>query len=113
HSGNESLLYRETLSEMVRRHRIGQFDQTLAHVVDFGFGFIINSQQYGDGVPYGYGRYASPTTFGHGGSQSSQGFCDPENELVVAWLFNGRPGEGQHQRRARAFNEALYRDLGI
>jgi hypothetical protein len=27
-------------------------------------------------------------------------------------MFNGRPGEGAHQRRLRAFNEAVYRDLG-
>ena len=83
---------------MTSRHRVGQYDQTLGHIVDFGLGFIIDSNQYGaDTVPYGYGRYASPRTFGHGGAQSSQGYCDPENELVAAYLFNGRPGEGQHQ----------------
>jgi CubicO group peptidase (beta-lactamase class C family) len=108
------MLQPATVATMIDRHRSGCFDQTLMHVVDYGLGFIIDSNRYGaDTVPYGYGRYCSPSTFGHGGAQSSQGYCDPEHGLVVAYVFNGRPGEGQHQRRARTFNEAVYADLGI
>jgi CubicO group peptidase (beta-lactamase class C family) len=104
----------DTVSLMVSRHRTGQFDLTLQHIIDFGLGVIINSNQYGaDTVPYGFGKYCSPNTFGHGGSQCSIGFCDPERELVVAWAANGFCGEGQHQRRNRAINEAIYRDLSI
>lgn len=104
----------QTVAALTARHRVGEFDQTLGHVVDFGLGFIIDSNRYGvDTVPYGYGRHCSPRTFGHGGAQSSQGYCDPERGLVVAYLFNGRAGEGQHFRRAKAFNEALYADLGL
>jgi CubicO group peptidase (beta-lactamase class C family) len=106
-------LQASTVDTMTQRQRIGYFDQTLLHVVDMGFGFLIDSNRYGaDTVPYGYGRHCSPYTFGHGGAQSSQGYCDPDYDLVVAYHFNGRCGEPQHQRRARAFNEAVYRDLG-
>jgi len=104
----------QTVAALTARHRVGEHDLTLAHVVDFGLGFIIDSNRYGaETVPYGYGRYCSRRTFGHGGAQCSQGYCDPEAGLVVAYAFNGRPGEGQHQRRARALNEAIYRDLGL
>lgn len=101
------------MTALTARHRVGEYDLTLGHAVDFGLGFIIDSNRYGAvTVPYGYGRFCSPRTFGHGGAQCSQGYCDPEAGLVVAHAFNGRPGEGQHQRRARALNEAIYQDLG-
>jgi CubicO group peptidase (beta-lactamase class C family) len=104
----------QTVDALTARHRVGEFDHTLAHVVDFGLGFIIDSNRYGaETVPYGYGRFCSPRTFGHGGSQSSQGWCDPENKLIVAYFFNGRPGEGQHNRRARTLNEAIFTDLNL
>ena len=103
-----------TSAALTEPQRVGKFDQTLGHLVDFGLGFLLDSNQYGpDTVPYGYGRYCSPRTFGHGGSQCSQGYCDPEHGLVVAYIYNGRPGEGQHQRRVRALNDAIYRDLKI
>ena len=102
----------EMIRVLTTRQRIGRFDQTFGHIVDFGLGFLIDSRQYGaDTVPYGYGRFCSPRTFGHGGAQSSQGSCDPESGLVVAYVFNGRCGEGQHQRRVRDFHKAVYRDL--
>lgn len=103
-----------TVEALTARHRIGEHDLTLQHAVDFGLGFLINGAKYGvDTVPYGYGRYASPETFGHGGAQCTQGYCDPGHELAVAYAFNGRPGEGQHQRRVRAINDAIYEDLGL
>ena len=108
------LLSPQTVEAFVARHRVGKFDLTLAHIVDFGLGVIVDSNQYGpDTVPYGYGKFCSPRTFGHGGAQSSQGWCDRERALVVAYFFNGRPGEGQHSRRARLLNEAIYQDLGL
>lgn len=104
----------QAVAALTARHRVGDLDLTLGHVVDFGLGFILDSNRYGvDTVPYGYGRYCSSRTFGHGGAQCSQGYCDPTAGLIVAYAFNGRPGEGQHQRRARALNEAIYRDLGL
>ena len=94
--------------------RIGEQDATFRHIIDFGRGVILNSNRYGPTtVPYGYGRGASDSAVGHGGSQCSIAFADPRYELVVAWAANGRPGEGQHQRRNRALNDAIYEDLGF
>lgn len=106
------VLSREIIRVMTSRERQGKFDQTLGHIVDFGLGFLLDSKFAGaDTVPYGYGRNCSPRSFGHGGSQSSQGYCDPERGLVIAYVFNGRPGEGQHQRRNRTFHAAVESDL--
>lgn len=104
--------------EMVRlytdRHRVGMDDATFRHRVDWGLGFIINSNEYGaESVPYGFGRHASRGTFGHGGRESSIAFGDPAHDLAVAVVFNGMPGEGRHQRRMREFLSALYEDLGL
>ena len=111
---NGRIVSAQTVAAMTARHRVGEFDLTLAHAVDFGLGVIIDSNRYGaETVPYGYGKYCSPRTFGHGGAQSSQGWCDPESGLVVAYFFNGRPGEGQHGRRTRKLNEAICLDLRL
>jgi CubicO group peptidase (beta-lactamase class C family) len=83
-------------------------------VIDFGLGFIVNSNRYGvETVPYGYGRSAADQAFGHSGAQSSCAFGDPTHKLVVAWSCNGLPGERLHQRRAREINSAIYEDLGL
>lgn len=103
-----------TLAELTRPQRVGLFDHTFLHKLDLGLGFILNSNRYGaETVPYGYGRHASEAAFGHGGSQSSCAFADPEHQLVVAWHCNGQPGEPRHQKRARELNSAIYQDLGI
>ena len=82
--------------------------------MDWGLGLIIDSKGYGiDTVPYGYGKYSSSRTFGHGGSQSSVGYADPDRKLVVAAVFNGMPGDRAHNIRMRAFLTALYEDLGL
>ena len=108
------ILSQESVSLLTERHREGKFDETLRHQVDFGLGTIVNSNRYGaETVPYGFGRFCSEGTFGHGGAQSSIGFGDLQNELVVAWAANVRAGEGQHQRRNREINSAIYEDLGL
>jgi CubicO group peptidase (beta-lactamase class C family) len=108
------ILSPQTVEAMTARHRVGQFDRTVNHLLDWGLGFLINSAQYGvETVPYGYGPFASPRTFGHGGNQSSAGFCDPENQLVVSVVFNGMPGEAAHQDRIRRVLRAVYEDLGL
>ena len=109
-----SVLKSSTIELMTRRVRENLFDETLHFIIDFGLGVIINSNRYGaDKVPYGYGPYCGEHTFGHGGSQSSIGFADPENELVVVAVANGMAGEPKHQRRSRAINAAIYEDLGL
>jgi CubicO group peptidase (beta-lactamase class C family) len=108
------LLSPQTVEAMTARHRAGIRDETFKHVIDWGLGFIINSNQYGpNSVPYGYGPHASPRTFGHSGSQSSSAFADPENRLVVVCVCNGMPGEPAHQSRMRAIHTAVYKDLRL
>jgi CubicO group peptidase (beta-lactamase class C family) len=108
------VLLPQTVEALTARHRAGMYDQTFKHVLDFGLGFVLNSNQYGiDTVPYGYGPHASPRTFGHSGMQSSCAFADPENELAVAVVFNGTPGEARHDRRIREVLTLMYEELGI
>jgi CubicO group peptidase (beta-lactamase class C family) len=104
----------ETIRLFTTRHRVGMFDETFLHKLDFGYGFLVNSNRYGaESVPYGYGRYASDETFGHSGAQSSCAFADPRHNLVVAWVTNGLPGERPHQKRHREINHAVYNHLEI
>lgn len=104
----------ESVRQMTGRQRVAMFDETFRHVMDWGLGLIIDSNKYGvDTVPYGYGPYSSPHTFGHGGSQSSVGFADPLRQLVVAIVFNGMPGERKHDARLRGVLAALFTDLGL
>jgi CubicO group peptidase (beta-lactamase class C family) len=108
------ILSPQTVEALVARHRTGMYDQTFRHVIDWGLGFVVNSNLYGaDTVPYGYGPHASPRTYGHGGSQSSISFADPEHGLAVAIVCNGTPGEEAHQRRMRAVVAAVYEDLDL
>lgn len=104
----------ETIQLFTRRQRAGLYDETFLHTLDFGYGFLVNSNRYGaETVPYGYGRYASDATFGHSGAQTSCAFADPQQELVVAWITNGTPGERPHQKRHRAINNAIYEHLKL
>jgi CubicO group peptidase (beta-lactamase class C family) len=104
----------QTVEALTARHRVGMYDQTFKHVIDWGLGFICNSNPYGaDTVPYNFGPHASPRAFGHSGARSSTGYCDPEHELVVAWVMNGMPDEAAHQQRVREINSAIYEDLGL
>lgn len=108
------LLRPQTRDALTSRQRVGLFDQTFGHRLDWGLGFIVNSNRYGAAtVPYGFGADAGEACFGHGGSQSSMGFADPARRLVVAWVANGRPGEPRHHSRNQQINEAIYRDVGI
>lgn len=108
------LLSQESVQLMTSRHRTGMHDLTFQHPVDFGLGVIVNSNRYGpETVPYGFGRYASDESFGHGGAQSSIGFADPRHQLVVAAVANGCPGEELHNRRFRDILSAIYEDLGL
>ena len=108
------ILSPQTVEALVARHRAGMYDHTFKHVLDFGLGFVLNSNQYGvDTVPYGYGPHASPRTFGHSGMQSSCAFADPENQLAVAIVFNGTAGESAHDQRIRVVLKTMYEELGL
>ena len=102
------------VQQIVTRQRIGMFDETFKHVIDWGLGVIRNNNRYhDDSLPYGFGPYASDDSFGHGGNQSSCGLADPERRLVVTWVCNGMPGEERHDARVRAINAAVYQDLSL
>jgi len=108
------ILQPETVALLTRRQRIGMFDETFQHKIDWGLGFIINSAQYGmQTVPYSFGNQASLETFGHGGFQSSCGLADPQHQLVITICLNGTPGEARHNKRIRILNSAIYNDLGL
>jgi CubicO group peptidase (beta-lactamase class C family) len=111
--GGENILQPETVQTMTSRQRAGMFDETFQFKMDWGLGFILNSNRDGFQMPYGYGRHASSDTFGHSGNQSSCAFIDPQHELVVAWVCNGQLGERKHQQRQRAINNAIYEDVGL
>jgi CubicO group peptidase (beta-lactamase class C family) len=99
---------------MTARHRANMHDKTFNAVIDWGLGFIINSNIYGHpDTPYQYGSYASPRAFGHSGNQSSVGFADPEVGLVVGLVFNGLPGDVPHQRRMRDALTAIDEELQL
>ncbi len=59
------------------------------------------------------GVHCSDRTFGHGGSLSSLGFCDPEKRVVAAFVCNGRPKQADHAARVREITAAIYEDLGL
>ena len=108
------LLSPPAVRAIATRQRAGMYDHTFRHTVDWGLGFIVNSNQYGaDTVPYPFGRHASEAVYGHGGQQSSVGLADPAHDLAAAVVFNGAPGEARHHKRVLAFLEGLYEDLGL
>ena len=99
---------------MVARHRVGIRDETFGTAVDWGLGVMVNSWHYRRRpAPYGYGDHASRRAFGHGGSQSSLAFGDPDHGLAVALVFNGMAGEGANHRRTQRTVSAIYEDLGL
>jgi CubicO group peptidase (beta-lactamase class C family) len=110
----ERILHQTTVEAMAARHRVGLVDETFGMAIDWGLGVMVNSWHYQQRpTRYGYGDHASPRTFGHGGSQSSIAFADPEAGMAVALCCNGMPGEVGNHRRTQAAITALYEDLGL
>ena len=108
------LLRRETVEALAARHRVGLIDATFRARLDWGLGVIVNSAHYGEPeMPYGYGPFAGPRTFGHSGARSSTAFADPDAGLVVALAVNGMPADDVHRQRFDRLMAALYRDLGL
>ncbi len=112
--GGARIVSAQTVEALVGRHRVGLVDRTFQRKIDWGLGFVLNSDHYDQPeVPYSYGRHSSPRTFGHGGYRSSTAFADPEQGLVVALAVNGTPTEEAHRRRFDEVLSALYEDLGL
>jgi len=114
HGPQGKILTPQSVEALTTPNRVGMHDHTFKHKLDWGLGFICNSEHYGAAMPpYGYGRHASRRTFGHSGFQSSVAFADPVHGLVVAVVVNGNPGEPRHTERFVKFTEAIYEDLGL
>jgi CubicO group peptidase (beta-lactamase class C family) len=110
----QRILSPQTVEAILAPHRVGMYDHTFRHVMDWGLGFIINSARYGnDTVPYGFGPRASDRAVGHSGHQSACAFIDREYNLVAAVICNGMPNEVRHHVRMREILEAVYDDAGI
>jgi CubicO group peptidase (beta-lactamase class C family) len=112
--GGLRLLKPQTVAEFTSPQRVGMYDETFRHKIDWGLGFLINSSKYGyKALPYSFGPHASDRAFGHHGFQSAMALADPDHGLVIAIAPNGTPGEPAHDRRLRAVLGAVYEDLGI
>jgi CubicO group peptidase (beta-lactamase class C family) len=112
------LLTPQTVEALTARHRVGLYDHTFRHVMDWGLGFIVNSAIYerpdsGVKLPYAYGPHASRRTYGHSGYRSSTAFADPEHRLAVALATNGTPADHAHLERMESLCAAVYEDLGL
>lgn len=112
--GGARILTPQTVEALTARHRVGLYDHTFRHVMDWGLGFIVNSAIYEQPtLPYAYGRHASRRTYGHSGYRSSTAFADPEHHLVVAIATNGTPADEEHLERMETLCAAVYEDLGL
>jgi CubicO group peptidase (beta-lactamase class C family) len=113
--GKTVIVSPQSVEALTARHRVRMLDQTFGFVYDWGLGLMLDSKgnQGASQLAYDFGAHCSPRAFGHGGNQCATGFCDPQHRLVVAWAFNGLPGEARHRRRNHAVNTAIYEDLGL
>jgi len=111
--GGGPVLSHVAVEAMTARHRVGLRDETFGVVMDWGLGVIVNSWQYQKRpTPYGFGDHASPRAFGHGGSESSLAFADPEHGVAFALICNGTPGEKPNHVRTQAVVNAVYDEMG-
>lgn len=112
--GAGRILEPPTVAALTARHRVGLWDHTFRHHLDWGLGCIVNSSHHGEATsPYGYGPHASLRAFGHSGYRSSVGFADPELGLVIALGVNGTPSATAHRERFHALAAAIYEDLDV
>jgi CubicO group peptidase (beta-lactamase class C family) len=110
------LLAPMTVEALTARQRCGLYDNSWNLVLDWGLGLTLDSRMHHGGAThlYGYGRHASPRTFGHSGFRTTMAFCDPDRGLVVACSWNGMVADDDiHSTRQNVLCEAIYEDLGL
>ena len=102
------LLQPSTVRMLTERwpRRTGMFDELQGVQVDWSLGLFVGGESL-------LGRTPSRDSYGHGGSQSSVGYCDPAHQLAVAYVANNRPGPVAHVERLQRLVAALYEDLGL
>ena len=110
---NTRILRETTVNELISSQRGIIYDETFQYPMDWGLGVMINNSENKLNMPYGYGKFASELSFGHGGIQSSVGFADPKYQLAIVIILDGQPGEALHNRRIRNIIESIYQELGI
>ena len=110
---NIRILRETTVNELISSQRGIIYDETFQYPMDWGLGVMINKSENKLNMPYGYGKFASELSFGHGGIQSSVGFADPKYQLAIVIILDGQPGEALHNRRIRNIIESKYQELGI
>jgi len=99
------LLNASTVKKLTRRFRVGMYDIVQGIQCDWTLGLFVGSSVVGP--------HASPDSYGHGGSQSSLGWCDPLHKLSAVIVCNTRPGPKIHHERAVRIATAIYEDLGL
>ena len=99
------LLQPSTVRGLSMRYRVGMHDEVQGIRCDWSLGLSVGSTLSG--------AHASASTFGHGGSQSSMGFCDPQHRLSVVIVCNACPGSKPHHDRMHRLATILYEDLGL
>ena len=99
------LLKEETVAQMTKPHRVGMFDVVQGVQCDWTLGLFVGSPLTGE--------HSSKAAYGHGGSQSSLGFCDPVHKISAVIMCNTRPGPKHHYERMARIATVLYEDLGI
>ncbi len=102
--GDVRLLSVATVDHATRRYVgriIGSDD-----VLGLGYGFFVGAEP---SATLSRGHLCSPRTFGHPGSMSAVAFCDPEHELVVAFVTNVRSDQYESDRRFAIMCDHVYR----
>ena len=73
-----------TVEAITARHRCGMHDASWDRAgLEPWFYSRLPRAPWRCHAPYGYGRYASPRTFGHSGFRTTTAFCDPDHAVVV------------------------------
>eukprot|EP00445_Apocalathium_hangoei_P007053 CAMPEP_0203842244 /NCGR_PEP_ID=MMETSP0359-20131031/1873_1 /ASSEMBLY_ACC=CAM_ASM_000338 /TAXON_ID=268821 /ORGANISM="Scrippsiella Hangoei, Strain SHTV-5" /LENGTH=394 /DNA_ID=CAMNT_0050756799 /DNA_START=33 /DNA_END=1217 /DNA_ORIENTATION=+ len=104
-SGWVPILQPDTIDLLTRTAREGIEDELQGTDTAWSLGFALRCILSG--------KHASTRAFGHGGSQSSWAFADPEHGLAAACICNGKPGPEAHYRRVGGVSTAVYEDLGL
>lgn len=99
------LLQPATVRFFTKRFRVGMYDVVQGMQCDWTLGLFVGTTITGP--------HASSETFGHGGSQSSMGFCDPVQRLAAVIVCNTRPGPKLHYERMVRIATAIYEDMGL
>lgn len=103
--GDARLLSRLTVDHATSRH-VGRI--LGAEGIGLGYGFFVGAEP---SVTLSRGHLCSQRTFGHPGSTSAVAFCDPEADLVVAFIANRSPGQAESDRRFAIMSDHVYRAM--